>query len=178
VGHGGNCYVTEPPGPGAQSSQVWLIRADGTKQVVDTGLRFANGITLSPDQSLLYVADYRSHWVYSYQVQADGTLAHKQRYYWLHQADTGDDSGADGIRCDQDGRLYVATRLGIQVCDQAGRVNAILPTPNGRVANLVFGGEGFDWLYATCGDKVYRRKVKAKGANAWAPPIKPAPPRL
>jgi len=178
VGHGGNCYVTEPPGPGAQASQVWLIRADGTKQVVDTGLRFANGITLSPDQSLLYVADYRSHWVYSYQVQADGTLSHKQRYYWLHQADTGDDSAADGIRCDREGRLYVATRLGIQVCDQAGRVNAILPTPNGRVANLVFGGEGFDWLYATCGDKVYRRKVNAKGANAWAPPIKPAPPRL
>ena len=27
------------------------------------------------------------------------------------------------LRVDRDGRLYVATRLGIQVCDQAGRVN-------------------------------------------------------
>jgi sugar lactone lactonase YvrE len=54
------------------------------------------GIALSPDQSLLYVADTLSHWVYSYQVQADGTLSHKQRYYWLHSPDDANDSGADG----------------------------------------------------------------------------------
>ena len=54
-----------------------------------------------------------------------------------------DDAGADGIRVDRDGRLYVTTRMGIQVCDQAGRVNCIIPTPNGRVANLCFGGPDF-----------------------------------
>jgi gluconolactonase len=33
-------------------------------------------------------------------------------------------SGADGMRVDRvDGRLYVATRMGIQFCDQPGRVN-------------------------------------------------------
>ena len=53
-----------------------------------TGLKFANGITLSPDQSLLYVADFASHWVYSYQVQPDGSLAHKQKYFHLHVPDT------------------------------------------------------------------------------------------
>ncbi len=78
----------------------------------------------------------------------------------------------------RDGRLYVATRMGIQVCDQAGRVNAIIPTPNGRVSNLSFGGESGDWLFATCGDKVYKRKLKVKGANAWDKPNKPAAPRL
>ena len=51
----------------------------------------------------------------------------------LHVPDTADDSGADGMRVDRDGRLYVATRMGIQVCDQAGRVNCIIPTPNGKV---------------------------------------------
>ena len=91
--------------------------------------------------------------------------------------DTADDSGADGMRVDRDGRLYVATRMGIQVCDQAGRVNCIIPTPNGKVANLCFGGADFDTLYATCGDKVYKRKVKVKGANAFQEPIKPKPRR-
>ena len=47
----------------------------GEKRVVDTGLKFANGITLSPDQSLLYVADYGSHWVYSFQVQVPMELS-------------------------------------------------------------------------------------------------------
>ena len=82
------------------------------------------------------------------------------------------------MRVDRDGRLYVATRLGIQVCDQAGRVNAIIPTPNGRVSNLTFGGVSFDTLFATSGDKVYKRKLRVKGAQAWDAPNKPAAPRL
>ena len=131
-------HQPEPAAP--QPSKVWYIGPDGDKRVVDTGLKFANGVTLSPDQSLLYVADYRTHWVYSYQIQPDGSLANKQRYYHLHVPDTADDGGADGMRVDRDGRLYVATAMGIQVCDQAGRVNCIIPTPNGKVANLCFGG--------------------------------------
>jgi gluconolactonase len=174
----GNMYVTEPGWDGKSPSKIWLIKPDGTSSVVDTGLKFSNGITLSPDQSLLYVDDSRSHWVYSFQVQPDGTLASKQRYYWLHQPDQVDDSGADGLEVDRDGRLYVATRVGIQVCDQAGRVNCILPTPNGKVSNLCFGGEKFDTLYATCGDKVYKRKMKSIGAPNFLPPVKPKPPGL
>lgn len=173
----GSIYATEPGWDGVSPSKIWLIR-DGEKKVVDTGLKFSNGITVSPDQTLLYVADSRTHWVYSYQIQADGTLQHKQKYYWLHAPDTADDSGADGMRVDRDGRLYVATRMGIQFCDQAGRVNGIIPTPNGRVANIAFGGANFDTLYACAGDKVYKRKVKVKGAQAWDKPHRPAAPRL
>ena len=180
VGHNGNIYVTNPGGANnGESSKIWLIRRDGTKQEVDSGgVRFANGITMSPDQSLIYVADYKSHWVYSYQIRPDGTLANKQRYFWLHSADQEDQSNADGVRCDREGRLYVATKLGIQICDQAGRVNAIITTPNGRISNLVFGGEKFDTLFATCADKVFKRKLRAVGANAWDKPVKPMAPRL
>ena len=179
VARNGDVYVTNPPaGSSNEPSKVWLLRPGKEPAVVDAGLRFANGVTLSPDQTLLYVADYRSHWVYSYQIRPDGTLAHKQRYFHLHEPDEEDMSFADGLRCDREGRLYVATRLGIQVCDQAGRVNAIIPVPNGRVSNLCFGGARFDTVYATCGDKVYRRRLNAVGANGWDVPHKPAAPRL
>jgi gluconolactonase len=174
----GFIYVTEPGWDGTQPSKVWHISPQGEKKVVDTGLKFSNGITTSPDQTLLYVADSRSHWVYSYQIQPDGSLAYKQKYYHLHVPETADDSGADGMRVDRDGRLYVATRMGLQVCDQAGRVNCIIPTPNGKVSNLTFGGENFDTIYAMCADKVYKRKVKVKGALAYQAPNKPAGPRL
>ncbi len=177
INHKGRVYVTNPT-PDGQAPKVWTISPDGTAKVVDIGLKFPNGVTFSPDQTLLYVADYRSHWVYSYQIQPDGALAYKQKYYHLHVPDDADESGADGMRVDRDGRLYVATRMGIQVCDQAGRVNCIIPTPNGKVSNLCFGGANFDTLFATCNDKVYKRKVKTKGANAFAAPIKPAAPRL
>ena len=178
VRHDGGIYITNPGADAREPSKVWYVTAGGEPRVVDTGLRFANGITLSPDQSLLYVAESRSHWVYSFQIQPDGSLAHKQKYYHLHEPDTAEDAGADGIRVDRDGRLYVATRMGIQVCDQAGRVNAIIPTPNGRVSNLCFGGPDFDIVFATCGDKVFKRKLKVKGAQAFQEPLKPTAPRL
>src|SRR5690606_18596699 len=108
VAHNGNVYVTEPAWGGTGQSTVLLIRPDGSKQAVDKGLKFSNGLTLSPDQTLLYVADSRTHWVYSYVVKRDGTLAHKQKYFWLHEPDTLEDAGPDGMCCDRDGRLYVA----------------------------------------------------------------------
>jgi gluconolactonase len=179
VTHNGNIYVTDASGSTSNApSRVWLVKPNGEKQSVDAGLRYASGVALSPDQTLLYVADARSHWIYSYQIQADGALAFKQRYYWLHVPDGEDDSGAHGLSMDQDGRLYVATRMGVQVCDQPGRVQCILPTPNGKVSNLCFGEENFDTLFAMCGDKVYQRKLKVRGAQAWAAPGKPAAPKL
>ena len=178
VRHDGSIYVTHPGWDGTQPSQVIYISPKGEKRTVDTGLKFCNGITLSPDQSLLYVDDSRSHWVFSYQIQPDGSLAHKQRYYHLHVPDNADDSGADGMDVDSAGRLYVATRMGVQVCDQAGRVNCIIPTPNGKVSNVVFGGADFDTLFATAGDKVFKRKLKVKGAPSFLAPVKPTAPRL
>ncbi len=174
----GAMFVTEPVSGGTKPGNVRFVSARGEKRIVDAGLKFPNGITLSPDQSLLYVGDARSRWVYSYQILPDGSLTNKQRYFHLHVPDTADDSGADGMRCDRDGRLYVATRMGVQVCDQAGRVNCILPTPNGRVANLSLGAENFDTLFCTSGDKVFKRRLKVKGALPFAAPIKPPPPRL
>ena len=165
VRHDGSIYVTNPGCSGTDPSQVWYISPKGEKKVVDKGLKFSNGVTLSPDQSLLYVADSRTHWVYSYQIQGDGSLANKQKYFHLHVPDTADDSGADGMRVDRDGRLYVATRMGIQICDQAGRANCIVPTPNGKLSNFAFGGENFDTLFATCGDRVYKRKLKVEDAQ-------------
>jgi gluconolactonase len=182
VNAAGVIYVTEPGWDGKSPSKIHCLKpADGgtfTDTVVDTGLKFSNGLCLSPDQSFLYVADSRSHWVSSYQVNADGTLANKQRFYHLHVPDTADDSGADGMRVDRDGRLWVATRMGIQVCDQAGRVNCIIPTPNGKISNLCFGGPDFTTLLATCGDKVYVRKGKPTGAPHFLPPSTPHKPAL
>ena len=42
----------------------------------------------------------------------------------------------------------------------------------------VCDGGRFDTLVAMCGDKVYQRKLKVRGAMGFRPPVKPAPPRL
>ena len=178
VARNGNIYVTQTAAANQGGGKVWLIDSKGQKRTVETGLKAATGVTLSPDQTLLYVADPRTHWVYSYQIGPDGSLHEKQEYYWLHVPDTADESAAGSMAVDRDGRLYVATNLGVQVCDQAGRVNAILPLPGEVATNVTFGGEDGQTLYATAGGKVYRRKLAVKGAHAWDVPNKPAAPRL
>jgi hypothetical protein len=46
------------------------------------------------------------------------------------------------------------------------------------LSNVVFGGPELDVLYVTCGDKVYRRKVAARGAVPWQAAVMPPTPRL
>ena len=114
----------------------------------------------------------------SFQLTPDGPPANQQHYYHLHVPDTADRSGAGGMCVDRDGRLYVATLMGVQVCDQAGRVNCILPTPGGGCRGLCFGGADFATLYAACGSQVFKRKLKVHGANAFEAPVKPGAPKL
>jgi sugar lactone lactonase YvrE/enterochelin esterase-like enzyme len=179
VSENGNVYVTVPDGRERPGS-IYLVRPNGggAKIQVDKGLLFPNGLALSPDQTLLYVAESASHWIWSYQIQSDGTLINKQRFGWLHVRDNDDNAWADGLTCDRDGRIYVATRSGVQILDQTGRVNAIIPTPNGAVSNVAFGGKDFNFMYVTADQKVYRRKLNTKGANNWDKPNKPVAPKL
>jgi gluconolactonase len=177
VAYNRNVYVTSPNGSD-KPGNIILVRPNGEKLVVDAGLKFPNGIAISPDQSQLYVTESTSHWVWIYTIMPDGTLTNKQRYGWLHEPDTRENAWADGLKCDTAGRVYVTGWLGVQVLDQLGRVNAILPLPSGQASNCAFGGPGFNILYVTCGDKVYRRKLKTRGANSFEKPMKPAAPRL
>ena len=179
VANNGKIYVTAPDGSN-KPGKLYLIRPNGEKIIVDEGLKFPNGVTLSPDQTQLYATESATHWVWIYKIKADGTLTYKQKYGWLHVPDTDDNAWPDGLKCDTAGRIFVASKIGIQVMDQLGRVNAILPIPvsNGQSSNLCFGGADFNILYVSAGDKVFRRKIKTRGANTFTNPIKPVNPRL
>ncbi|MCP9769905.1 gluconolactonase [Lacihabitans sp. LS3-19] len=179
ISYNGNVYVTSPDGR-EKPSKLYLIKPNGERTIVDEGLKFANGLCFSPDQTQLYVTESASHWVWVYSILPDGSLANKQRFGWLHVLDKDENAWSDGIKCDKEGRIYVTSLSGLQVMDQLGRVNAIIPVPKtkGQVSNLCFGGPNFDILYASIHDKVYKRKVNVQGANNFEMPIKPKNPKL
>jgi sugar lactone lactonase YvrE len=177
VAYSGNVYVTAPDGSD-RPGKVYLIRPGGQPMAVDSGLKFVNGLCFTPDQTQLYVAESASHWIWVYTVMPDGTLANKQRFGWLHVPDDKEWAWPDGLKCDRSGLVYVATNMGIQILDQLGRVNAIVPMPGGQPSNCCFGGKDFDVLYVSCGTKVYRRKLKVRGCNPFEAPGKPPVPRL
>jgi gluconolactonase len=163
----GYVYATD-----ATAGKVWLIKPDGARSLLDENLKQPAGIVLSPDGLWLAVIERASHIGYSYRVKTDGTVEAKQRFYWLHVPDDADDSGAGDAVFDRDGRLFVATRMGVQVLDRNGRSRAILPLPAVQASSICFGGEQFDQLFAISGHRLYRRHMKAVGAPSFLSPIK------
>ncbi|MGJ5818955.1 SMP-30/gluconolactonase/LRE family protein [Paludibaculum fermentans] len=169
----GDIYFTDP-----NNHRVWYLDSKGAKRIVAENLGFPNGIAFSPDQTLLYVNDSTSKSIWSYQIQDDGSLTNGEPFYRLELHDDFMRSGADGMKVDAEGQLFVATKLGIQICDQPGRVVAIWNKPDrADISNLLFAGPARDILFVTAGDKVFKRKVRRQGTVPWEV-VKPPQPRL
>jgi hypothetical protein len=100
-----------------------------------------------------------SNWVWQYINTADGNPAHGQEFYYLY-------TDAGQILFDAQGYLYVATSVGIQICDQNGRVRAILSLPGGSVESIAFAGNN---LFAISGGKLYVRKLLRSGTHQGTP---------
>jgi gluconolactonase len=170
----GDVYFTD-----TANRKIWFLPRGGVPRVVDEGIESPNGVLFSPDQTLLYVSDYIGQLSWVFQILPDGSLTHKQRYFYVHVPDAATRSSSDGMAVDADGRVYIATALGVQVFDQIGKCHAIIPAPQRMaLSNVEFGGPNLDEMYVTNGDRVFKRKTKVKGVLSWRPPIKPAPPRL
>src|SRR4051794_21119040 len=71
-------YFSVPP-----THQVWLVDAAGRKRVVHDGINWPRCVRASPDESVLVVNDPPTRWVWSFQIQADGSLINGRRYYRL-----------------------------------------------------------------------------------------------
>ena len=124
------------------------------------------------------VADGQSHWIWSFQIAADGSPQNGQRFHCLHVPESADNPRPAAWRSTRPAGCTWPRTWDVQVCDQAGRVNSILPLPGGQPTDVCFGGDDFHTLFVTCGDRVYSRRLKVDGAPAFAEPIKPSPPRL
>ncbi|WP_193214285.1 SMP-30/gluconolactonase/LRE family protein [Luteolibacter marinus] len=177
VAHDGTIYATEP-----DKKAVWIIRPGQDKVLGTDKCNGVNGIILTPDQSRVEIADPGGRYVWSAVRAKDGSLTHVQPYHHLHlpPADPDPRSRADGMAMTRDGWLLVATALGVQIFDQPGRVNLILPAPPGArfPSNLCFAGADMTTLYATAGDKIFKRKTKLTGVKAWEKPVMPPKPGL
>ncbi len=167
----GYVYFSESP-----TQRVWMIAPDGSKRVVfdgnkDGNVGLPNGVRALPDESGLVLADTLTRNVWSFRFAPDGALTAAQPFYHLELPDDLESgplrSGADGMTIDETGHVYVATNIGIQICDQAGRVVGIIRKPAAEVTNLAFAGDDMQWLYATAGNALYRRHLRRKGVYPW-----------
>ena len=168
VSRHGHVYITD-----TGKKQVTCVDLKtGQAKAADTGITAPNGIGLSPDGRTLYVSDYGGVNVFAFKVQPDGTLSDKKPLMTMKAPENKPTvAGGDGMTVDAAGRCYVTTAIGLQVFDADGKLLGVLPKPGtGPLVSAGFGGKNLDTLYVACGDKIYSRETKVKGA----PPVTPA----
>lgn len=64
-------------------------------------------------------------------LMVNGTPSYGEPFYWLHNDDNNRPLDIQTITFDSNGNLWAVTNMGIQICDQNGRVRAILRMPQG-----------------------------------------------
>jgi gluconolactonase len=134
-----------------------------------------NGVEISPDGKTFYVCNTwlqpGENFVYAYDIQPDGSLANKRKFAMLHLVDAvlsapdpvnRFDSRADGMAVDMDGRVYVATLMGLQIFDKTGVYVGNVWCPQYPV-NITFGGPNNDVLYMVGEKEVWSLQTKVKG---------------
>jgi sugar lactone lactonase YvrE len=148
-----------------EHDQVWYVPPKGEKRVVAKGFR-PNGVILWRNQGTLVVTDSDELHLWTYRIEENGNLAFGEKYYQpLFHPSGKDKPGSDGMTVDTNGRLYVATYVGLQMFDPTGRLGGVIAKPQNKfLSNATFGGLERNILYVTCSDKVYRRLTKVKGA--------------
>lgn len=114
---------------------------------------------ISPGGWSKAVAQKGSMWIYSYTANNPGSpdteWENGLEFYYLHSA-------PNQIAFDTEGDLYVASEIGIQVCDHNGRVRAILNGPKGSVERMLFIGNR---LIVESGGELFCRVLRAKGSR-------------
>ena len=164
-------YITQSKDD--NESKLWLIKSGGDKRMIKDQPFGGTYLAIYPNHHLLMQNEKHSQWIYSYIIDDDGSVKNGQRFYCLHNTDNFSWVENGKMTFDVKGNMYVASAIGVQVCDQNGRVRAILTIPAGPISSLVFGGKHHDVLYILSGGKLFSRKLNVQGTEPWMSPIDP-----
>lgn len=169
----GGIYFTDPgprPAPDVapkEPGSVYYIRPGGEVLLIDNQIARPNGITLSLDGKTLYVDDTEGEYVYSFDVQPDGSVRNKRPFVKLRDPEPGSlglRSRADGMALDSEGRLYVTTASGVQVIDARGNYLGTIRLP-AVARNAAFGGPDRRTLYLTALEALYQVRMLSQGPS-------------
>jgi gluconolactonase len=173
----GAVYFTDTQG-------VYLLPPGGQVKKVIQGIKNPNGVQLSPDEKTAYANDKDGEYLLAFDVQSDGSLTNR-RDFGKYKSVTvpghtdpllAEDNGADGIAIDNDGRVYVATNLGVEVFSPQGQHLGVIPigiwggeqNMLRKPQNLAFAGPDKKTLYTVGSNAIFRVRLLAQGIQSRA----------
>lgn len=155
----GNLYFTDQGQSGLHdpSGRLYRLRPSGQLDLLLANVPSPNGVALSPDERVLYLAVTRGNCVWRVPLLPDGSVAKVSQFFTSYGP-----SGPDGLAVDAEGRVLVANPgLGyVWVLNGRAEPEQVLRGAAGSsTTNLAFGGEGRRTLYVT--DSTHGRILRA-----------------
>jgi len=164
VSKSGHVYFTDPAFGNQQDTReldfygVYHIAPKGQLSVIAKPAGRPNGIALSPNGRILYVANSDERNIRAYDVDRDGEVSNER------VAVSKIDGIPDGIRTNDKGNLYVAAK-GIAVYSPEGQLLMTIPLAE-TPSNCAFGDPDLQTLYITARTSLYR--VRLVGQTSWS----------
>ena len=145
----GNLYFTDQGQTGMHdpTGRLYRLRPDGRLDLLLGNIPSPNGVALSPDERVLYLAVTRGNQVWRVPLLDDGSVAKVSAFFTSYGP-----SGPDGLAVDEKGRVIVANPgLGVAwVLNHRAEPEVVLRSCAGMsLTNVAFGGGDRKTLYCT-----------------------------
>ena len=143
----GTLYASDPDWKNG-TGNLWKIDSSGFV-LLESDMGTTNGIEVSPKGDKLYVNESVQRKIWVYDINSQGGLENKKLFYEFK------DFGMDGMRCDNEGNLYVCRY-------DAGKVVMINPEAKiirevvlkgKKPTNITFGGKDHKQCFVTLSDR-------------------------
>lgn len=167
----GNLYFTDQGQSGLHdpSGRLYRLRPSGQLDLLLHNIPSPNGVALSPDEKVLYLAVTRANCVWRVPLLPDGSVAKVGQFFTSYGP-----SGPDGVAVDQQGRLLVANPgLGyVWVLNHRAEPMEVLHAEPGiSTTNLAFGGDTHHDIFVTdsTNGRILRARMKVEGLRLAIP---------
>lgn len=157
----GTIYLSDPNWA-ENTGRLWMVNAAREIVLLENGMGTTNGIEVSPDGRHLYVNESIQRHVWKYDISQDGTLTNKTKFL------TFADFGMDGMRCDEQGNLYI-TRYGkgtVAIVSPEGVLLKEVQLKGKKPSNITFGGQEGKTCFVTMADRGCFESFTAEYAGA------------
>lgn len=142
-------YASDPNWKNS-TGNIWKVE-NGVFELLDSKMGTTNGIEVSPDEKTLYVNESVQRKVWAFDIDSQGNISNKKLFHQF------EDFGMDGMRCDQNGNLYI-TRHGkgtVVKLSSQGVLLKEIKLKGKKPSNIAFGGKDGRTAYITLQDRGY-----------------------
>ncbi len=154
IGRGNIIYASDPDWSKG-TGNIWKVTKEKGFELLEDNMGTTNGIEVSTDKKRLFVNESVQRKVWVYDIIDNGEVNNKRLFFSF------DDYGLDGMRCDDNGNLYICRydKGTVVVLSKEGEFLKEFILKGKKPTNITFSND-YKLFYVTIADKGNIEKVK------------------